>query len=148
MRACGARGATLDNIPHRFGRKVTPAGVTAGFSESLSLGEGVVIEVRFGNSTGLLLSSFTDPGGTITGGLITRRCSMVTHLMQRFLEQESAEHAPTHSLRSDMAMKSIIQGSPKVLKEGDAGSHAMNPSLTSMSHRPHCTLLRGVGLRV
>ena len=94
------------------------------------------------------LSSFTDPGGTITGGLITRRCSMVTHLMQRFLEQESAEHAPTHSLRSDMEIKSTIRGPPKVFKEEDARSHAMQPCWTSMSHRPNCTLLRAVGLPV
>ena len=58
--------------------KVSPA-AGAGFSESLSLEERGDSEVGFGSSTGLLLSSFTAPG-TVTGGMNTRRSSMVTNL--------------------------------------------------------------------
>jgi len=58
--------------------KVSPA-AGAGFSESLSLEERGDSEVGFGSSTCLLLSSFTAPG-TVTGGMNTRRSSMVTNL--------------------------------------------------------------------
>ena len=66
-------------MSYLFGRsKISPA-AGAGFSESLSLEERGDSEVGFGSSTCLLLSSFTAPG-TITGGMNTRRSSMVTHL--------------------------------------------------------------------